>query len=202
MTSIQKKYVVLVLALLLNVTETFAQAYMDSITEKSCSCLEQIVVNTKPEDFNMKLGICMLEAASPYKKQLKQDHGIDLDKNDDSGEQLGRMVGMKMATKCPTALMKMVNQSKETSSEEKNIRGVITKIETEQFVVFSLKDEMGKISKFYWFTFIESAMELSSKYKSLVGKTVNITFTIQDYFDPKIDEYRPISMIRKMDMAE
>jgi hypothetical protein len=70
--------------------------------------------------------------------------------------------------------------------------GVITKIENDHFVILSIKDEQGKISKYYWLTFIQSNTELSTKYKSLIGKKVNITYTSQDFFDPKLDEYRPI----------
>jgi hypothetical protein len=37
---------------------------------------------------------------------------LTLEKNDDSGEKLGKIVGLKMATKCPTALMKMANRGR------------------------------------------------------------------------------------------
>ncbi len=181
---------------------TQAQAYLDVITEKSCSCLEKIPDTIKTEELHMKLGICMLEAAGPYHKQLKSEYGIDLEKNDDSGEKLGKMIGMKMATKCPTALLKLANRADEGDKTEKSVKGIITKIENEAFVVFSLKDEQGKITKFYWFTFIESSAELTSKYKDFVGKTVEITYSNQEFFDPKIEEYRAFSVIYKMDIVK
>lgn len=185
---------------LLNSISGFSQNYIDIITEKSCACLDNISENIKTDELHLKLGICMLEAAEPYKKQLQAEYGIDLNKSDDSGEKLGRMVGLKMATKCPNALLKIAGKSNEDENTEKSAKGVVTKIDTEGFVSFSIKDENGKTAKFYWLTFIESGAELPAKYKSYLGKSVYITYNNQEFFDPKIEEYRPFSIILKMEL--
>ncbi|HMT35317.1 MAG TPA: hypothetical protein PKC41_05640 [Chitinophagaceae bacterium] len=194
-------YLFLFVSLFVLSTQSKAQTYMDLITEKSCSCLNNISDSIKTEELHLKLGVCMLETAEPYKKQLKADYDIDLDRNDDSGEKLGRIIGLKMATKCPTALMKMANRAEENEAQDKSASGVVTKIENDHFVILSIKDEQGKISKYYWLTFIQSNTELSTKYKSLIGKKVNVTYTSQDFFDPKLDEYRPIAILISLDIA-
>ena len=180
----------------------FSQAYLDVITEKACKKKKKIPDTMKTDELHMKLGICMLDAANPYHKQLKAEYGIDLEKNDDSGEKLGKIVGMKMATKCPTALLKLAHRSEEDGNTEKTVRGVITKIESDPFVVFSVKDEQGKTVKFFWFTFIESSADLTSKYKDFIGKTVEITYSNQEFFDPKIEEYRAFSVIFKLELVK
>lgn len=179
-----------------------AQDYMEIITEKSCACLDKIPNEEQTDQLHLKLGICMLEAADPYKKQLKNEYGIELDKNDDSGEKLGRIIGLKMAVKCPSALMKMAGRSDDMQKEEKSVRGNITKIEAEQFVCFSVRDEQGKTAKYYWLTFVESSADLIAKYKTYSGKNIRITYRNEDFFDPKIDEYRSFSIILKMEIVE
>lgn len=73
--------------------------------------------------------------------------------------------------------------------------GIITKIENENFVVFSLRDETGKVTKFYWLTFIEADVDLSANYQSFLDKNVEIGYVKKEFFDPKINEYRTFNVI-------
>src|SRR5688572_19861396 len=98
------------LTLLFN--KTLSQDYMDVIAKKSCECLGEISDTLRTDQYNMELGICMIEAAMPYKKQIKKNHDIDLDKIDTEGEKLGRIIGLKMASVCPNALVKITQRAK------------------------------------------------------------------------------------------
>lgn len=184
--------------------QIYSQDYMDKIAQKSCDCLDHVPDTLKTDEFNLKLGICMIEASTPYKKQLKKDHGINLDNIDTEGEKLGRLIGIKMASTCPTILLKLTQKpqdEEEKAAELKTAEGLITKLENDFFVVLSLKDEAGKTSRFYWLTFIESGMELPTKYRSVVGESVVITYKVQDFFDPKIEDYRAFNVISKLDVV-
>jgi hypothetical protein len=66
-------------------------------------------------------------------------------------------------------------------------------------VVFSLKDDFGRIFKFYWLSFIKSDLELTNNYNSLLGKTIKLTYNKKDFFDPKISEYRQFNVISKIE---
>jgi hypothetical protein len=198
------KYILILSAALLSVVSGYGQEYMDKIAQKSCECLDKVPDTLKTDEFNLKLGICMIEAATPYKKQLKKDQGINLDNIDTEGEKLGRLIGIKMASTCPNILLKLTQKpsdKEEAAAEEKTAEGLITKLENDFFVVLSLKDEAGKINRFYWLTFVESGMELTSKYKSVVGESVIITYKVQDFFDPKIEEYRAFNIISKLEVV-
>ncbi len=183
------------------VIKTYSQDYMDVIAKQSCDCLDKVPDTLETDQFNMKLGLCMIEAANPYKKQIKKDYGINLDNIDTEGEKLGRIIGMKMATVCPNSLIKLTKKpssKSEAKNEEKTAEGLITKIENDFFVVFSLKDDQGKTTKFYWLTFVDADLELTNKYHSLLGETAKITYKVQDFFDPKIEEYRSYNIISKV----
>jgi len=186
---------------------SFAQKYMDDIAQTACECFEKLPDTLTTKEYEMKLGFCLLEAASPYQKQLKKDYKINFAKIDTEGEELGRIIGLKMATICPDAFLKIMGETDFEEVEENNtteniVTGKIIQISDDAFVVFSVKDEKGKISKFYWFTFIESNIELSTKYKTLADKKVIITYTTQEFFDTKLGEYRNFKIIQKLDVID
>ncbi|MGE0638168.1 MAG: hypothetical protein AB7G44_07335 [Bacteroidia bacterium] len=186
----------------------FTQDYLDKIAQSSCECLDKVGDTTLTTDaYNMKLGLCMLEASVPYKKQLKKDYNIDFAKIDEQGEELGALIGMRMASHCPEGLLKiaaMYNDGTEGTVEEEeytdnSASGVVIKVETEFFVTFSVKDDAGKISKYYWLSFPDSNQELQYSYKDLLAKNVTINYTPQDFFDPKIEAYRQFNVISRID---
>jgi hypothetical protein len=199
------KYNFLITALVIISKVGFSQNYMDEIVLKACECSNTISDTLESERFNMELGLCMLNAATPYKKQLNKDYKIDLNKIDTQGEQLGRIIGLKMASVCPNILMKMANRVKKKEANkisESIYEGEIVNIDDNKFVEFSVKDEFGKISKFHWLTFIESNVELSNNYKTLLHKSVQIAFLTQEFFDARVAEYRTINIIQKLEIKE
>lgn len=185
--------------LIMTTNIAFSQDYMDDITLKTCECLST-VSDTSPT-FKIELGLCMINASSPYKKQLKKDYKIDFKKIDKQGEKLGKTIGLRMASVCPSALIKMVNRARKKNNISENIiKGQITAITDEKFVEFSIKNELGKISKYYWLTFIESKNNLSTDYKTFTDKFAQVTFTPKEFFDARIGEYRTFNIIQKLEI--
>ena len=176
--------------------------YMDKIARESCECLEKVSPDVDGDRFNVELGLCMIQACEPYQKQLKKDYDIDFERIDVEGERLGRIIGLRMASICPTALLaasERSNGSSEPENASMTFEGKITKVDKEFFIVFSAKDDMGKLQKFYWLTFVESKLDLIGNHETLVGEQVKITYMSQEFFDPKIEEYRPFFIIQKME---
>jgi len=199
------KQTLLITLLLCTTIKGYTQDYMDKIAIASCQCLENVSDTLTPDAYNMKLGLCMLEASVPYKKQLKKDHNIDFSKIDTQGEELGELIGMRMATHCPEGLLKIAalyNDNTVTEIQEEPIgelaQGMVIKVENEFFVTFTLKGDDGKTTKYYWLTYPESNQELPASYKDLMGINVTITYTAQNFFDPKIQDYRPFNIISKI----
>jgi len=188
----------------------FSQDYMDKIAIASCECIDNVSDTIPTDQFNMELGLCMLEASMPYKKQLKKDHGINFDKIETQGEKLGRLIGIRLASTCPNSLMRMVKKvspeldfelDEETAEEYEEMftEGMVEKVETELFVIISVKEASGKISKYYWMSFVESDYDLANNYQTLVGKTVTISYDEYEFFDPRLKEYRVYNVINALD---
>jgi len=193
----------LILSLFFISTNIHAQDYLDKIAQQTCDCTTKLSDTLQTEQMYMELGVCMIRASEPYKKQLKKDHGINFDNIDKEAEKLGKLVGFRMATICPDALIKMTNRTNEKKPIEaattELFTGRITKIEKDYFVVFSVNDNAGKSLKFYWLTNAESNIELINKYDALFDKDVKVKYRITALFDPKVGDYRNFNVIEKIE---
>lgn len=193
------KRFILVPIFLLFTSVNYGQTYMDELTTKVCDCVRKIEDTTDEESYTMAMGICMIESATPYKKELKKDYGIDFDNIDATGDKLGYQLGIKMAGKCPEVITRVSKLSKTKEETQQTIEGTIVKIDSEPFVVFNIKDKKGKTGKYYWMKFIKTEkIDLPTEYKNLIGKEVEIEYIEEEYFDPKIEQYRNFNIVQKM----
>lgn len=182
-----------------------AQDYLDTIALETCNCMTTLDTNDKSEDaITLELGVCMIKASNPYMKKLKRDFDIDFDNLDSAGEKLGEVVGLRMATQCPDALLKITSlMSDEVDEPEmRYIVGEITGINTSDFITFSIKDESGKTNRYYWISYINSTFDLEADYKKLDGKSVEIAFSTSQFYDPRIETYRNIYIIKDLILKE
>ena len=183
-----------------------AQDYMDKIAEESCECLAGKDIEMDDNKMVMELGLCMLNASMPYKKQLKKDYDIDLDKIDEQGEALGQIIGMRMISFCPDALISMAGQMTDEFDDfdysEETYSGVITLIDDERFVIFSIKNNEGKTNKFYWLNPVDTDFDLELEYKMLKDKEVYVRFMTQEIFDPRINEYRSYNVLLELNKRD
>lgn len=186
------------------------QDYMDNIVKECCECLEKLPGKLSMEEKQMKLGLCMIEVSMPYKKQLKKDHGVDLDNiNAKEGQKLGQVIGVKMASICPKALLtlagEMADKENGTANEEaseKSLTGEVTKVEKEGFVIFTLKDASGKTTRVVWLTSVESTLDLDAEFETLVGKKVEVGYKYMELFDPKMKEYRAFAVATSINLSK
>lgn len=193
------KNILTLLLLIFATNQVFAQEnYMDIIAAQACECIENLPETDDLEQANMNLGLCLLEACWPYKEEIKRDYGIDMDRIDVEGERLGQIVGIQVGMKCPQLLLKASKAMEGETVQDtdiQSIKGEITKVENTDFVVFSLKDPNGKISKYYWFSFFNTNLELTANYKETTGKTAIIDYQVKEFFDPRIEQYRSYNII-------
>ena len=203
--------------LIFNLNIVNSQDYMDEITQKSCECIENMKPKGNKDQIAGQLGICMIQASMPYKKQLKKDHKIDLEKiGDEEGRKLGTIIGFKLSGVCPESLIKisqLMNNNnideivvEELAEEEfvndsKQLKGKVTHIENNLFIVLTVEENNGKTTKLIWLNFVQSNIDLLTKWDSLIGKNVNITYnTNAQFFDPKINDYRIFLIIEKLNV--
>lgn len=189
---------------ILSTSSIFAQDYLTKITYESCECLSAIEETEDRDQFNLELGLCIIEASMPYKKELKKDHGIDLENINEDGTRLGELIGIKMAGVCPEEILKVANGGDEESYDDLSSysSGTITKVEKEQFVVFSIKDDSGKTIKLHWLYYIDSEIDLEADYANLLGKRVEMYYYESDLFDARIDEYKTFNIIEEINIIE
>lgn len=187
-----------------SVPSLIAQDYLTKITNESCECLSNIDESEDRDKFNMELGLCIIDASIPYKKELKRDHNIDLDNIIKDGTRLGELIGIKMAGSCPNQILRMTESAdlEDYDDGSSYASGTITKIEKEQFIVFTLKDENGRSMKFHWLYYVDSEIDLPSEYSNLVGKKVGVYYYEDDLFDARIDEYKLFNVIEEINLIK
>lgn len=184
-------------------TPIFSQEYMDEIVRKTCECVNKIPDSEDKNKQAMQIGVCMLEASMPYKDKIKKDLKIDLGNVSRDAERFGEIIGVKMATVCPDALMKMADfDDSEDDVTSREFTGKIVAIDDNKIVEFSVKDSSNRLTKFYWLTFIESNIELTTQYKNLKDKDVNIVYITQEFFDSRIGEYRFFNVILNLEVLD
>lgn len=194
-----KVFITFFLFLSFSITNTNAQDYMNDILDKTCACIDNIKDTTDAGRYRMNTGTCLINSSLPYKKEIKKDFQINLDKIDETNSmELGKLVGLKMANHCPKVLYKLTNMFKEGKVKKFTITGIVSKIETELFVIISVTEENGKTTKLYWLSVIESQNDISNNYKALPGKYVKINYVQEELFDPKIEEYRLHNIIKSI----
>lgn len=209
------KYIITLLALIASIHQLNAQEYMNTIVQKICECVEGVEANSSPEKKEMELGLCMLSVSMPYKTQLKKDFKIDLDKAERDGEKLGRLVGMRMMEICPNTLISMAGDLVEEPTPRTTpgpipvepkitmqVKGTVVKIEKEGLVILTLKEENGKTSKCLWLGHVQSENNLTENYELLLDNEVTATCEVMDIFDPKIEEYRPFYILKKINIVK
>lgn len=196
------KYAVALLFAVIS-TAAYSQTYMDKIASQSCECITRIQRGDDYEQYTREIGVCMILASEPYKKQLKKEHGISFDHIDRDAQRLGTLIGVKMATVCPESVLSLVEMADKSSAKvSKHCVGTLTKFENDMFVVLHVKDQDLKTNKFYWMTFVNSDVDLAEQYETMVGAPVRITYRTEKMYDPKIKDYRSFSILEKLEAAD
>ena len=204
---------ILTLLFAFSVSFCFSQDdYMTEIATKSCECLNNVSLEGKSsEQFNMELGLCMIQASQPYEKEILRDYNIDFAKIDEQGEELGRIIGMKMATICPGDLMKIAsklegdNVDSSDNSSSLKITGKITGIQEKDFVTFIIRDNKGNMKRLLWMapiTLYGKYDNLSRDYKLFLSERATITYDTQEFFDFENKTYRMYNVINSISILD
>ena len=187
------KKVLLLLVLVGNVA--FAQKLTkdqlsDKLAEKACECTEKQEL-TK-ENFELTIGICLIEGINAYEKDVEKHYGKDVISNDKKMEELGYEIGKKMGLKCPTVFKFMLedeaNDVVEVDSEDLILSGKIAEIKSEQFLTFIVKEESGKTNQFILLSSFDNAFLLTDKVLKATD-AVDVTYYEMELFDAKLGKF-------------
>ncbi|EAZ94930.1 hypothetical protein FBBAL38_11314 [Flavobacteria bacterium BAL38] len=185
------KKILLLLVLVGNIT--FAQKLTkeqlsEKLAEKACGCAEKQEI-TK-ENFELTIGICLLEGISAYEKDVEKHYGKDIISNDSKMEELGYEVGKKMGLRCPVVFKFMLDDMEEDNDtdEQFEVSGKVSEIKSEQFITFIIKEDSGKTNQFILLSNFENAFLLTDKVLK-VADAVDVTYYEMELFDAKLGQF-------------
>ncbi|WP_445719294.1 hypothetical protein [Flavobacterium sp.] len=185
------KKILLLLVLVGNIT--FAQKLTkeqlsEKLAEKACGCAEKQEI-TK-ENFELTIGICLLEGISAYEKDVEKHYGKDIISNDSKMEELGYEVGKKMGLRCPVVFKFMLDDLEEDNDadEQFEVSGKVSEIKSEQFITFIIKEDSGKTNQFILLSNFENAFLLTDKVLK-VADNVDVTYYEMELFDAKLGQF-------------
>ncbi|MFZ6873579.1 hypothetical protein ACO0LF_16095 [Undibacterium sp. Di27W] len=173
---------------------SMAQDHVENVAKKTCECVEKIPQDLQKDGAYAQVAVCMFQSFNKQEKEFFQKEFNLSFTNGKDGEKIGSILGASMMTQCPNVIMKMstvLNKGVVSGTAA----GVISKIDSDFFVMFSLRERNGVTSKFIWLNQIPSKIDLPNTYQSLLGKNVEFKYESRDIFDPKIGEYRQFKVL-------
>ncbi|MCB0773262.1 MAG: hypothetical protein KJZ58_08705 [Flavobacteriales bacterium] len=189
---------------------------MDPIAEKACECLRDMDSTMTKEEMQTTLGLCMLQAAEPYQKQLKKKYKVDLARSDKNAEEFGRMVGFRMASKCPKtfgALSMRLNAmdvepppppppgvgAGNYTAPAQSIVGKLTSVRSGQFLTLVVLTEDGRTLDFLLLGQAGNVANVLRQPDQGRGATGRWSYSVQELFDPLSRTYRPYYVVANFD---
>ena len=161
----------------------------EKLADKACDCAGKQEI-TK-ENFELTIGICLLEGINAFEKDVEKHYGKDVISNDKKMEELGYDVGKKMGSKCPTIFKFMLDDEEEVAtdeSEELSVSGKVSEIKTEQFITFVVKEATGKTNQFILLSNFDNAFLLTDKVLKATDE-VDVTYYEMELYDAKLGKF-------------
>ncbi len=162
------------------------------LANQTCECINE---KKKEKISELELGLCVISTlgklSDKEKKIIKYDSASDtaLDK-------VSEQIGMQMVSVCPEVFSNMLQAEavvEEAATEEvapdPAFEGVFQTITSNEFKTISIIDNENQKREFIWlFSFDGDALFI--KNKIVKGDKIEVTYREQNFFDPKINEYR------------
>lgn len=205
--------VVLMLPLL--VGNTWAQDVLDPIAIKACECVEDMDSTATLEDFQMLLGLCMLQAAEPYQKELKKKYKLDLGRSDKNAEEFGRLVGMRMASKCPKTFADFTRRINGFSADPpppppvpphvsskgavQQVTGKLTSVRSGQFLTLVVLTGDGRTLDLLLLGQAGAVANVLRRSDQGRGATGVWSYSTEEFFDPLSRTFRPYYVVTDFD---
>lgn len=189
-----KKFILLVLVIASSTV--FAQKLSKEelavkMSEKSCECTNKEEISK--DNFELTLGLCIIEAINAFEKDVDRHYGKDVINNEKKMEELGYDVGKEMAKTCPTVFKFMFDDDSENQevveeTPDEMITGQLTELKSEQFLTFSVKEDSGKMNHFIMLSSFENSFLLTDKVVK-VNDAVEVYYYELELYDAKLSKF-------------
>ena len=202
-----------------------AQDVLDKVSDLTCECIEtKAKKNMNSDKMTMMLGLCMLEASSGYKKEIKKKYKIDLT-NEAEFAKFGELLGERMATRCDKfmeIIFEMVgDEDSELGQEikeelyeelgEENTNNIIGDnvttskaeiLDIKQGNILILKCKVdGKLVDVYCIETFEGA-ELFQETSSLKNKMIQLSTQEKTIYSPELKSFITVEELTNIQLLE
>lgn len=174
--------------------------------------MQKIPDDAPYEQFEMKMGLCMISATNGKETKIRKELGIDL--NDADGfEKLGEKMGESLVFSCPKFMKFMLAALSDENSgladeimddvERENPMliesGTVTDVLTSPFLMLKVKTSKG-VETFYALREFRG-IDIANMGKTLVGKKLSIEYRKISLFDPNTGGFEFRNEILSMEIA-
>jgi hypothetical protein len=170
------------------------------LADQTCTC---VTSKNKEKITELELGICVL--ASLGKLSEKEKKTINYESGSDNLDKVSEKIGMEMVSICPDVFSSML-QTETTEeavvdavAEDPSASGVFQSISTNEFKTISIIDEANQKREYIWLYPFEGDA-LLIKNKLVKGDKIKILYREQNFFDPKINDYRIYNEILEVEL--
>lgn len=185
-----------------------AQDLMDKLADEACTCIsKKDVEKMDSEQLQIQLGFCIMESVGNHADEFQKQFG-DLNPSDSEAmTKLGEQIGMKMAFKCPTVLMKMATVQTEVTTIPapammEELTGTVKAIDGDEIAQVTVVDEAGRTHKLLWLRYFKGSDRFISEPGKVVGSKVKVTFETIEAYSPKAREYYDRKEIREVEFLK
>ncbi|TBX71179.1 hypothetical protein EZL74_01355 [Flavobacterium silvisoli] len=165
------------------------QAVYKKLATHTCDC-----VSKKKDVTDVNLGICIFEAIDLLSNKERKSIDVNPDDKMTSIQNIAESVGIEMAVICPDVFIKIAeNKADANFSDEDELDlfyvGTFESMTAKEFNTIVLLDEQNQKQEFVWL-FSFDGDNLFIKNKIVKGDKLEIHYRQQDFFDPKLNQYR------------
>lgn len=193
---------ILIFAIFASSLPSYSQDIVDIMAEESCQCISKQDLNkyTSYKQLEMALGICLIQSFDNHEKQVKKELKLDI-KDENDAEQIGEILGVKMASKCPLVFTKVFELQNPQEDQFKELSGKIKDIKFNEFAYIILQEE-GRSHEFIWLRYFEGSEDFQNNHGKYIGKNATIMYEEIECYAPKIKEYLNKKEIREIIIEE
>jgi len=174
---------------------------LDAIAIHTCECVNKKDIDLTIKDsakLELEFGVCIMEGYSKYKAEADKYLNVSFN-NENSLEQLGEDVALKMVTHCQDVIVTLAGTYTEEEEEGSSVSiyGEFSRLKKDQFNTVIFKDNDNRNQKLLWLTYFDGA-ELFDNTDDLKNKKLKVTYYELELFDPKINEYRNFKILQSV----
>ena len=155
-----------------------------------------------PEEFSEstmeKIGLAILPITGKYAAEIKKEFGLDMNSQEDY-HKIGEIIGEEAGKSCEKfrlLLENMINNTMESAEDFQNLDGTFVGLDaTGAFAFVRIKDASGREQKLWWMEYFPGSEELVSASAKLKGKSVSVSYTEREVYEPKVKDYVHVKVL-------